>query len=127
MTDTKSICPECQKKIDAQLKQANGKIQITKQCPEHGNFEATHWQSTDVYNHMQTYDQFQYLGDLNAPKDPQGCPYVCETCTQSRFRHGHRSHRRNQTVQLKMCRLLLNFSRARNRLRTNQRTSDKNA
>jgi uncharacterized radical SAM superfamily Fe-S cluster-containing enzyme len=82
VTDTKSICPECQKKIDAQLKQANGKIQITKQCPEHGSFEATHWQSTDVYNHMQTYDQYQYLGDLNAPKDPQGCPYVCETCTK---------------------------------------------
>jgi len=30
---------------------------------------------------MQRYDQFQYLGDLNAPKNPEGCPYVCETCT----------------------------------------------
>jgi len=30
---------------------------------------------------MQNYDQFQYLGDLNAPKNPEGCPYVCETCT----------------------------------------------
>jgi len=77
---TKSVCPECQKKIDAQLTQVNGKIKITKQCPEHGTFEATHWQSPAIYNHMQTYDTFQYLGDLNAPKDPQGCPYVCETC-----------------------------------------------
>ncbi len=81
MTDTKSICPECQKKIDAQLTQANEKIKITKVCPEHGSFEATHWQSPPIFKHMQTYDQFQYLGDLNAPKDPQGCPYVCETCT----------------------------------------------
>jgi len=31
---------------------------------------------------MQTYDQFQYLGDLNAPKDPEGCPYKCETCNK---------------------------------------------
>ncbi len=82
MSETKSICPECQKKIDAQLRQANGKIKITKQCPEHGDFEATHWQSTPVFNHMQTYDQFQYLGDLNAPKNPEGCPYKCETCTE---------------------------------------------
>ncbi|MGA2523897.1 MAG: tetraether lipid synthase Tes [Candidatus Bathyarchaeia archaeon] len=82
MSDTKSICPECQKKIDAQLSQANGKIKIAKQCPEHGEFEATHWQSTPVFNHMQTYDQFQYLGDLNAPKDPEGCPYKCETCNK---------------------------------------------
>ncbi|MGA3111363.1 MAG: tetraether lipid synthase Tes [Candidatus Bathyarchaeia archaeon] len=81
MSETKSICPECQKKIDARLRQANGKIKITKQCPEHGDFEATHWQSTPVFNHMQTYDQFQYLGDLNAPKNPEGCPYKCETCT----------------------------------------------
>ena len=81
MTKTKSICPECQKKIDAQLTEVNGKIKITKQCPEHGVFEATHWQSPGVFNHMQTYDQFQYLGDLNAPKNPEGCPYVCETCT----------------------------------------------
>ncbi len=80
MNKTKSVCPECQKKIDAQLTQVNGKIKITKQCPEHGTFEATHWQSPAIYNHMQTYDTFQYLGDLNAPKDPQGCPYVCETC-----------------------------------------------
>ena len=82
MSETKSICPECQKKIDAQLRQANGKIKITKHCPEHGEFEATHWQSTPVFNHMQTYDQFQYLGDLNASKNPEGCPYVCETCNK---------------------------------------------
>ena len=80
MSKTKSICPECQKKIDAQLTEANGKIKITKTCPEHGTFEATHWQSTPIYKHMQTYDTFQYLGDLNKPKNPEGCPYVCETC-----------------------------------------------
>ena len=80
MSQTKSICPECQKKIDAQLKENNGKIQITKQCPQHGDFKATHWQSTPIFTHMQKYDQFQYLGDLAAPKNPEGCPYVCETC-----------------------------------------------
>ena len=82
MSETKSICPECQKKIDAQLTQSNGKIQITKQCPEHGEFKATHWQSNPIFTHMQKYDQFQYLGDLNAPKNPEGCPYKCETCTK---------------------------------------------
>jgi uncharacterized radical SAM superfamily Fe-S cluster-containing enzyme len=81
LSKTKSICPECQKKIDAQLAEVNGKIKITKQCPDHGSFEATHWQSPPVFEHMQAYDQFQYLGDLDAPKDPEGCPYVCETCT----------------------------------------------
>ncbi|MCW4000079.1 MAG: radical SAM protein [Candidatus Bathyarchaeota archaeon] len=80
MSETKSICPECQKKIDAQLNTVNGKIQITKQCPDHGEFKATHWQSQPIFDHMSKYDQFQYLGDLKAPKNPEGCPYVCETC-----------------------------------------------
>ena len=82
MNETKSICPECQKKIDAKLSQTGEKIQITKQCQEHGDFKATHWQSKPIFEHMQKYDQFQYLGDLNAPKNPDGCPYKCETCTQ---------------------------------------------
>ena len=81
MSETKSICPECQKKIDAQLRQAFGKIQISKQCPEHGEFKAIHWQSKPIFDHMQKYDQFQYLGDLSAPRNPEGCPYNCETCT----------------------------------------------
>lgn len=80
MSETKSICPECQKKIDAQLREASKKIHIIKRCPEHGEFKATHWQSKPIFEHMQKYDQFQYLGDLNAPKNPEGCPYVCETC-----------------------------------------------
>jgi uncharacterized radical SAM superfamily Fe-S cluster-containing enzyme len=82
LSETKSICPECQKKIDAQLREVNGKIQISKQCSEHGDFKATHWQSEAIFKHMSKYDQFQYLGDLNAPKNPDGCPYKCETCNK---------------------------------------------
>ncbi|MDR0461073.1 MAG: radical SAM protein [Nitrososphaerota archaeon] len=80
MSETKSICPKCQKKIDAKLHKLDDQIKITKQCEEHGEFKAIHWQSTPIFDHMQKYDQFQYLGDLNAPKNPEGCPYVCETC-----------------------------------------------
>ncbi|MCL2289054.1 MAG: radical SAM protein [Candidatus Bathyarchaeota archaeon] len=80
MSKTKSICPECQKKIDAKLSERKGQINITKQCPEHGEFKATHWQSKPIFEHMTKYDSFQYLGDRDAPKDPEGCPYVCETC-----------------------------------------------
>ena len=77
---TKSVCPICQKKIDAQLTEVNGKIQITKQCPEHGVFQATHWQSPSIFNFAQQNDHFKYFGDLNAPTNPEGCPYNCETC-----------------------------------------------
>ena len=77
MKKTKSICPVCQKKIDAELTEVNGKILITKKCAEHGTFSATHWESPSVFNFAAKFDFFKYFGDENAPKNPDGCPYIC--------------------------------------------------
>ena len=80
MTKTKSICPVCQKKIDAKLTEQNGKILITKECEEHGAFSATHWQSPSVFNFAQSFDYFRYFEDSNSPQSPEGCPYICDSC-----------------------------------------------
>ena len=80
MKETTSICPVCQKKIPAQLTQVKDKTLITKSCAEHGTFSATHWQSPTVYNFAQSYDNFHYFEDSIALKNPEGCPYVCESC-----------------------------------------------
>jgi tetraether lipid synthase len=77
---TKSICPECQKKIDAELSVEKGKIEITKSCKDHGVFTATHWQSQDIYDFAEAYDYFKYFEDQDSSKNPEGCPYVCATC-----------------------------------------------
>ena len=58
MKKTKSICPVCQKKIDTDLTEVNGKIVITKTCSEHGTFSATHWQSPEVYSFAESFDFF---------------------------------------------------------------------
>ena len=81
MTKTKSICPECQKEIDAELTQKDGKIQITKHCRDHGDFTATHWQSPSVYNFAEDYDFFKYFEESKVSKKADGCPYTCESCT----------------------------------------------
>jgi uncharacterized radical SAM superfamily Fe-S cluster-containing enzyme len=80
MRKTKSICPICQKKIDAKLTEVNGKILITKTCKEHGSFSATHWESPDVFKFAEKFDYFKYFGDANAQKNPEGCPYICHSC-----------------------------------------------
>jgi tetraether lipid synthase len=77
---TKSICPVCQKKIDAELTESDGKVLITKKCKEHGVFSATHWQSPAVFNFAERFDHFQYFEDQTSPKNPEGCPYICESC-----------------------------------------------
>jgi 7,8-dihydro-6-hydroxymethylpterin dimethyltransferase len=80
VTKTKSICPECQKEIDAELTHKDGKILITKKCPEHGVFTATHWQSSNVYNFTEDYDFFKYFEEAKGSKKADGCPYTCESC-----------------------------------------------
>jgi uncharacterized radical SAM superfamily Fe-S cluster-containing enzyme len=77
---TKSICPVCQKKIDVELTEVNGKILITKKCSEHGTFSATHWQSANIFNFTEKFDFFKNFGDANNPTNPEGCPYICESC-----------------------------------------------
>ncbi len=80
MKKTKSICPVCQKKIDAELTVADGKILITKKCKEHGTFFATHWQSPSIFKFSEKFDFFKDFGDANSPENPDGCPYICESC-----------------------------------------------
>jgi uncharacterized radical SAM superfamily Fe-S cluster-containing enzyme len=80
MKKTKSICPICQKKIDAELTEVNGKILITKTCKQHGTFTATHWESPTVFKFAEKFDYLKYFGDATAPKNPDGCPYICGSC-----------------------------------------------
>ena len=81
MSKTKSICPVCQKKVDAEITVKDGKVLITKRCREHGAFTVTHWQSPDIYKFTENYDFFKYFEDNDPKKNPEGCPYVCESCS----------------------------------------------
>ncbi len=54
---------------------------MSKTCPEHGTFTATHWQSPNVYNFTEEYDFFKNFPESeNTGKFP-GCPYTCQDCT----------------------------------------------
>lgn len=81
MTKTKSICPVCHQKIDAELTEKDGRVLITKNCKEHGDFSATHWQSPDIYRFTEGYDFFKYFEDNDPKKNPKDCPHVCESCS----------------------------------------------
>jgi uncharacterized radical SAM superfamily Fe-S cluster-containing enzyme len=81
VSKTKSICPECNKEIEAELTLKDGKILITKKCKEHGIFTATHWQSSFVYNFTEEYDFFKHFKESQENKRAAGCPYTCESCT----------------------------------------------
>ena len=45
---TKSICPVCKRVIDAEVNAREGKIVMSKRCPEHGPFEALVYSDADL-------------------------------------------------------------------------------
>ncbi|MEM3377732.1 MAG: radical SAM protein [Candidatus Bathyarchaeia archaeon] len=84
--NTKSICPECLKVLDAIIFEDGGKVYIKKECPAHGFFQELYWSDYDQYLRA---EKLRYDGDgLNNPrtKKEKGCPYDCGICPE------HKSH-----------------------------------
>ncbi|MEM3626563.1 MAG: radical SAM protein [Candidatus Bathyarchaeia archaeon] len=84
--ETRSLCPECLKVLDAVIFEEDGKVHIKKECPEHGVFKEVYWSD---YGQYMRVEKFRYDGEgLNNPRTSvvNGCPYDCGICPQ------HKSH-----------------------------------
>jgi uncharacterized radical SAM superfamily Fe-S cluster-containing enzyme len=84
--ETKSICPECLKVLDATIFEEDGKVYIKKTCPEHGYFQEVYWSD---YAQYERAEKFRHDGSgLKNPrtKTVKGCPYDCGICPE------HKSH-----------------------------------
>ncbi|AIZ56064.1 cyclic pyranopterin monophosphate synthase [Candidatus Methanoplasma termitum] len=46
---TRSVCPECGKILDATLYDKGGKVFMDKTCPEHGKFCDVYWSDTELF------------------------------------------------------------------------------
>ena len=54
LNDTKSLCPECLKVIDARIIERDNKVYISKVCNTHGHFESVHpWDNPLHYKTME--------------------------------------------------------------------------
>ncbi len=84
--ETKSICPECLKVLDATIFERDDKVYIKKECPSHGKFQDLYWGD---YKQYQRAEQFRHDGDgLYNPRTQTklNCPMDCGICPQ------HKSH-----------------------------------
>ncbi|MEQ9716493.1 MAG: hypothetical protein ABGF52_13330, partial [Candidatus Asgardarchaeum sp.] len=45
---TASLCPECGKIISAKLYEKDGKVMISKKCPDHGEFEDIYYSDVEI-------------------------------------------------------------------------------
>jgi len=83
---TKSLCPECLKVIDATIFEDDNTVYIKKECPEHGFFQDVYWSDYEQYERAKA---FEYVGEgVENPRTETklDCPYDCGLCPQ------HKSH-----------------------------------
>jgi len=84
--ETKSICPQCLKVLDATLFEKDNNVYIKKECPLHGKFQDVYWSD---YGQYLRAEQFRCDGDgFRNPRTTTrlGCPFDCGICPQ------HKSH-----------------------------------
>ncbi len=78
--DTRSLCPECGKIVQARVFERGGKVLIEKECPEHGRFSDVYWSDAGMYLKA---EKFAYDGNgVSNPRMPvaDGCPFDCGLC-----------------------------------------------
>ena len=77
---TQSLCPECLKIIDAELRDVDGKLMMFKTCPTHGEFSEVVWSNTEDY--LRIEDEARDGNGVDNPKitDAVKCPFECGLC-----------------------------------------------
>ncbi|MBC2478049.1 radical SAM (seleno)protein TrsS, partial [Clostridium beijerinckii] len=79
--ETQSICPVCLKTVEAKIIKRDRNLYLTKECEEHGKFEAVIWRGEP------NYETWIRLKTPAYPKSPftevsKGCPHDCGLCRE---------------------------------------------
>lgn len=83
---TKSICPECLKPLDATIYEEEGKVFIKKTCPEHGACTELYWSDYDQYVRAEKFRSEGTGVENPHTEKKKGCPNDCGICPE------HKSH-----------------------------------
>ena len=77
---TRSICPECQAVIDAQIIIRDGKVFMRKRCPSHGWFEGIISSDSQMYVDSVKFNKPGTLPLEFSTEVKDGCPLDCGLC-----------------------------------------------
>ena len=78
---TQSICPECNRVLPALIFERDGKVFMTKTCPDHGQTEEIYYGSYEMYTRFSRY--WRDGKSVRAPNvllDAAACPANCGLC-----------------------------------------------
>ncbi len=80
--NTKSLCPECGKTLDAEVFDEDGKVFIKKTCDEHGEFVNTYWSDHGLYNRVEKFIPTVTGVENPSVEDEAACPNNCGLCSK---------------------------------------------
>lgn len=80
LAETKSVCPVCLNRIDAEYFTRGETVLLVKTCPEHGQFETPVWEGTENFLAWRKQQNPAQTPVNPARKAERGCPYDCGLC-----------------------------------------------
>ena len=80
--NTKSLCPECGRLLDAEVYSEEGKVYIKKTCDQHGEFVNTYWNDVETYDRVNDYEPSITSVENPCVDDVSSCPANCGLCSK---------------------------------------------
>jgi 7,8-dihydro-6-hydroxymethylpterin dimethyltransferase len=77
---TQSICPECKRVLEAELLERDGRVLISRTCPDHGTFDAVVYGDVSRYLEIQRFDKPGTSPLQRQTEVDRGCPHDCGIC-----------------------------------------------
>jgi uncharacterized radical SAM superfamily Fe-S cluster-containing enzyme len=79
---TQSICPDCKIVLDAELLVRDGRVVLSRTCPDHGAFEAVVYGDAERYLEIQRFDKPGESPLERQTEVVSGCPHDCGICPE---------------------------------------------
>jgi uncharacterized radical SAM superfamily Fe-S cluster-containing enzyme len=79
---TQSICPRCRAVLDAQLVVRDGRVALTRSCPDHGRFTAVVYGDARRYLEIQRFEKPGEDPLERQTEAARGCPHDCGICPE---------------------------------------------
>ncbi len=82
LRSTTSICPRCKRLLNAQLLERDGKVVLSRICPDHGRFEAVVYGDAERWAEIQRFDKPGEEPRERQTETARGCPHDCGICPE---------------------------------------------
>jgi uncharacterized radical SAM superfamily Fe-S cluster-containing enzyme len=82
LRSTTSICPRCKRLLNAQLLERDGKVLLSRVCPDHGPFEAVVYGNAEQWAEIQRFDKPGEEPLERQTEALRGCPHDCGICPE---------------------------------------------